>query len=180
MKFLPLKHWTLCVSSSGSVVQYLYQTDSKVIKRKLTLYENHLLSWSWCCRFMRYSLWNASHTHTHTHTHSVCLHVSAAPASSHQMISIQFQLILSIYNMSSSSSSSSSSSCSWRVRHVILFLDPLDEVGPSISSSVVLCFVVLLVYIVVLVLVLVDCLCPSSVHVAATFPGTVLFIICIL
>ena len=37
-------------------------------------------------------------------------------------------------------SSSSSSSCSWRVRHVSLFLDPPDEVGPSISSSVVLCF----------------------------------------
>ena len=73
----------------------------------------------------------------------------------------------------SSSSSSSSSSCSWRVRHVILFLDPQDEVGPSISSSVVLCSFVLLVYIVVLVLVV--CLCPSSVRVVATFPGTVLF-----
>ena len=34
-----------------------------------------------------------------------------------------------------------------------LFLDPQDEVGPSISSSVVLCFFVPLVYIVVLVLV---------------------------
>ena len=33
-----------------------------------------------------------------------------------------------------------------------LFLDPQDEVGPSISSSVVLCSFVLLVYIVVLVL----------------------------
>ena len=55
-----------------------------------------------------------------------------------------------------------------------LFLDPQDEVGPSISSSVVLCFFVLFVYIVVLVLVV--CLCPSSVQrVAATFPGTVLF-----
>jgi len=32
-----------------------------------------------------------------------------------------------------------------------LFLDPQDEVGPSISSSVVLCSFVLLVYIVVLV-----------------------------
>jgi len=32
-----------------------------------------------------------------------------------------------------------------------LFLDPQDEVGPSISSSVVLCFFVLSVYIVVLV-----------------------------
>ena len=49
-----------------------------------------------------------------------------------------------------------------------LFLDPQDEVGPSISSSVVLRFFVLLVYI--LVLVLVVCLCPSSVHVVATFP----------
>jgi len=38
-----------------------------------------------------------------------------------------------------------------------LFLDPQDEVGPSISSSVVLCSYVLLVYIVVLVLVV--CLC---------------------
>ena len=54
-----------------------------------------------------------------------------------------------------------------------LFLDLQDEVGPSISSSVVLCFFVLLVYIVVLVLVV--CLCPSSVHVVATFPGAVLF-----
>ena len=73
----------------------------------------------------------------------------------------------------SSSSSSSSSSCSWRVRHVSLFLDPQDEVGPSISSSVVLCIFVRLVCIVVLVLVV--CLCPSSVHAVATFPGTVLF-----
>ena len=40
-----------------------------------------------------------------------------------------------------------------------LFFDPQDEVGPSISSSVVLCSFVLLVYIVVLVLVV--CLCPS-------------------
>ena len=38
-----------------------------------------------------------------------------------------------------------------------LFPDPQDEVGPSISSSVVLCSFVLLVYIVVLVLVV--CLC---------------------
>ena len=68
---------------------------------------------------------------------------------------------------------SSSSSCSWRVRHVSLFLDPQDEVGPSISSSVVLCFFVLLVYI--LVLVLVVCLRPSSVRVVATYPGNVLF-----
>ena len=48
-----------------------------------------------------------------------------------------------------------------------LFLNPHDEFGPSISSSVVLCSFVLLVYIVVLVLVV--CLCPSSVHVVATF-----------
>ena len=54
-----------------------------------------------------------------------------------------------------------------------MFLDPRDEVGPSISSSVVLCFFVLFVYIVMLVLVV--CLCPSSVHVVDTFPGTVLF-----
>ena len=54
-----------------------------------------------------------------------------------------------------------------------LFLDPQDEVGPSISSSVVPCSFVLLVYIVVLVLVV--CLCPSSVRVLATFSGTVLF-----
>ena len=52
-----------------------------------------------------------------------------------------------------------SSSCSWRVRHVSLFLDPPDEVGPSISSSVVLYFFVRLVCI--LVLVLVVCLCPN-------------------
>ena len=54
-----------------------------------------------------------------------------------------------------------------------LFLDPQNEIGPSISSSVVLCSFVLLVYIVTLVLVF--CLCPSSVRVIATFPGTVLF-----
>jgi hypothetical protein len=33
-----------------------------------------------------------------------------------------------------------------------LFLDPQAEVGPSVSSSVILCFFVLLVYIVMLVL----------------------------
>ena len=54
-----------------------------------------------------------------------------------------------------------------------LFLDPQDEVGPSISSSVVQFSFVLWVYIVVLVLVVY--LCPSSVHVVATFSGTVLF-----
>ena len=40
-----------------------------------------------------------------------------------------------------------------KVQACFLFFDPQDEVGPSISSSVVLCFFVLLVYIVVLVLV---------------------------
>jgi len=54
-----------------------------------------------------------------------------------------------------------------------LFLHPQDEVGPLISSSVVLCSFVLLVYIVVLVLVV--CLCPSSIHIVAPFSGTVLF-----
>jgi len=44
---------------------------------------------------------------------------------------------------------------------------------PPVSSPVVVCFFVLLVYI--LTLVLVFRLCPSSVHVVATFPGTVLF-----
>jgi hypothetical protein len=43
------------------------------------------------------------------------------------------------------------------------FLDSQDEVGPSISSSVVLCSLVILVYIVVLVLVFY--LCPSFVSV---------------
>ena len=50
---------------------------------------------------------------------------------------------------------------------------PQDEVGPYISSSVIICFFDLLVYIVVLVLLV--SLCPSSVHVIATFSGTVLF-----
>ena len=54
-----------------------------------------------------------------------------------------------------------------------LFLNPQDVIGPSISSSVVQCSFVLLVYIVVLVLVF--CLCPSSVRVVATLSGTVLF-----
>ena len=54
-----------------------------------------------------------------------------------------------------------------------LFLNPQNEVGPSISSSVVLCSFILLVYIVVLVLVFY--MCPSSVRVVATFSGTVLF-----
>ena len=52
------------------------------------------------------------------------------------------------------------------------FLDLQDEVGPSISSSVVLRSFVPLVYIVLLFLLVY--LCPSSVRVVATFPGTVL------
>jgi len=55
----------------------------------------------------------------------------------------------------------------------LLFFDPQNEIDPSISSSVVLYSFVLLVYIVTLLLVF--CLCPSSVRVVATFPGTVLF-----
>jgi hypothetical protein len=54
-----------------------------------------------------------------------------------------------------------------------LFLDPQDEVGPSISSSVVVCFFVLLVYIAMLVLIFY--LCPSFVRVVIIFVGTVLF-----
>jgi hypothetical protein len=53
-----------------------------------------------------------------------------------------------------------------------LFLGPQNEVGPTISSSVVLCCFVLLVYIVVLALVIY--LCPSSVRVVPIFSGTVL------
>jgi hypothetical protein len=49
-----------------------------------------------------------------------------------------------------------------------LFLDPQDEVGPSISSSVVLS-------VCIAVLVLVFYLCPSSARVVATSSGTVLF-----
>ena len=71
------------------------------------------------------------------------------------------------------SSSSSSSSCSWRVRSVILFVNPQDEVGLSTSSLVVPCSFVLSVYIVMLVSVVY--LCPSSVRVVATFSGIVLF-----
>jgi len=67
----------------------------------------------------------------------------------------------------------SSSSCSGRIRCVSCSLYPQNEIGPSISSSVVLCVFVLLVYIVMLVYV--TCLFPSSVRVVATFPGTVLF-----
>ena len=69
--------------------------------------------------------------------------------------------------------SSSSSSCSGRIRFDSCSLYPQNEIGPSISSSVVLRVFVLLVYIVLLVQV--SCLCPSSVCVVATFPGTVLF-----
>ena len=54
-----------------------------------------------------------------------------------------------------------------------LCLNPQSGVGPSISSSVVLCSFVLLVCIVMLVLVFY--LCPSSVRVVATFSGIVLF-----
>ena len=54
-----------------------------------------------------------------------------------------------------------------------LFLNPHDEVGPSISSSVVLCSFVLSVDIVVLVLVFY--LCPSSIRFVATFLDIVLF-----
>jgi len=68
---------------------------------------------------------------------------------------------------------SSSSLCSGRIRFDSCSLYPQNEIGPSISSSVVLCVFVLLVYIVVLVYV--SCLCPSSICVVATFPGTVLF-----
>ena len=64
-----------------------------------------------------------------------------------------------IYIYISSSSSSSSSSCSGRIRFDSCFLYPQNEIGPSISSSLVLCVFVLLVYIVVLVQV--SCLCPS-------------------
>ena len=46
---------------------------------------------------------------------------------------------------------SSSSSCSGRIRFDSCSLYPLNEIGPSISSSVILCVFVLLVYIVVLV-----------------------------
>jgi hypothetical protein len=56
-----------------------------------------------------------------------------------------------------------------------LFLDAQDEVGPSISSSDFLFSFFLLVYIVVFVLVVY--LCPSSVHVAATLSGNVLFLL---
>jgi len=52
-----------------------------------------------------------------------------------------------------------------------LFFNPQGEVGPSISSLVVLRSFVLLVDIVVLVLVFY--LCPFAVRVVATFPGTV-------
>jgi len=56
---------------------------------------------------------------------------------------------------------------------IIMFLNPQDEVGPSSLPQLSLCSFVLLVDIVVLVLVFY--LCPSSVRVVVTFPGTVLF-----
>ena len=59
-----------------------------------------------------------------------------------------------------------------KVQACFLFLYPQDEVGPSISSAVVLFSFFLLVYIVMLVLVF--SLCPSTVRVVATFCGTVL------
>ena len=62
-------------------------------------------------------------------------------------------------------------SCSWRVRSVILFLNP--QVGPSISNLVVPCSFVLSVYTVMLVLAVY--LCPSSVRAVATFSGIILF-----
>jgi hypothetical protein len=74
-------------------------------------------------------------------------------------------LFFSVIVIFSSSLSSSSSFC--------LFLNPHGEVGQSISSSVILGFFVLLVYSAVPALVV--SLCPSSVHVVATFAGTVLF-----
>jgi len=60
-----------------------------------------------------------------------------------------------------------------KIKECFLFLDPQDEVGPSISFSVVLRSFVPLVYTVVLVLAVY--LCPSSIRVVATFSGTVLF-----
>ena len=68
---------------------------------------------------------------------------------------------------------SSSSSCSGRIRFDSCSLYPQNEIGPSISFSVILCVFVFLVYIVVLVQV--SFLCASSVCVVATFPGTILF-----
>ena len=56
-----------------------------------------------------------------------------------------------------------------------LFLDPQNEIGPSISSVVLYSFV-LSVYIVTLILV--TYLCPSSVRVVTTFTGTVFLILC--
>ena len=61
-------------------------------------------------------------------------------------------------------------SCSGRIRFDSCSLYPQNEIGPSISSSVILGVFVLLVYIVVLVWV--SYLCPSSGCVVATFPGT--------
>jgi len=54
-----------------------------------------------------------------------------------------------------------------------LFLSPQSGVGTSISSSVIQCSLFLLVCISVPVLAVY--FCPSSVHVVATFSGTILF-----
>jgi hypothetical protein len=70
----------------------------------------------------------------------------------------------------------------WRVRCVFLFLNPQDEVGSSISSSVVLCSFVLSVYIAVLVLVFylstlwTFYFCPPSVHSISARPLYILFL----
>jgi len=59
-----------------------------------------------------------------------------------------FSKFLKRYNFSSSSSSSS---CSGRIRFDSCSFYPQNEIGPSISSSVVLCVFVLLVYVVLLI-----------------------------
>ena len=59
--------------------------------------------------------------------------------------------LLLVYFIFLSISSSSSSSCSGRIRFDSCSLCPQNEIGPSISSSVVLCAFFLLIYIVVLV-----------------------------
>ena len=56
--------------------------------------------------------------------------------------------------------------------HEGLGVFPQDEVGPSISSSVVLCSFVLLIDTIPFVFVFY--LCPSSVRFVATFPGLIL------
>ena len=76
---------------------------------------------------------------------------AACPHVCHYFLYITLINRIAIYYYISSSSSSSSSSCSGRIRRVSCSLYPQNETGPSISSSVVLCVFVLLVYIVVLV-----------------------------